>query len=139
MAVSEIVGEMIMLAVVLILLAVFSASLSSYLPPPRDPSITIMMEDRADTISLYHKGGDWIKSADLWVIVETDDTGVRRYRPGLNDEVSVVPLNGDASGHPGTFDLGDRIEVNKTAVTGEDWTIRLVTSRAVLFCSGGHR
>ncbi len=129
-AVSEIVGEMLMLTLVLILLAVFSASLSNYLPPPRDPSITIMMQNGPDNISLYHKGGDWIKSSDLQVIVETNENHVYRYRPGVDNEISL-----DIPGSP-TFDLGGRIDIHRVLIPGTPRTIKLATTRAVLFSGG---
>lgn len=124
-AVSEIVGEMLMLTLVLILLAVFSASLSNYLPPPRDPSVTIKMQNGTN-ISLYHKGGDWVKSSDLQVIVEIENQA-NRYP--LNDPHITVVSSLD---NPDIFDLGDRIDINRNVITGTP-TIKLVTSRVVLF------
>ncbi|WP_062397618.1 type IV pilin N-terminal domain-containing protein [Methanogenium cariaci] len=56
-AVSEVVGEMLMIALVLILVAIFSASMGNYLPHERDPSVTIMATANDSHIVLWHKGG----------------------------------------------------------------------------------
>ena len=69
-AVSEVVGEMLMIGIVLILVSVFSASLPNYLPSERSPTVTIMMSnDTGGNITLWHKGGDWVKTDVLRVIV----------------------------------------------------------------------
>ena len=70
-AVSEVVGEMLMIGIVLILAAVFTSQLPNYLPSERSPSVTVMMSsnESAGTITLWHKGGDWVKVSTLKVIV----------------------------------------------------------------------
>ena len=53
-AVSEVVGEMLMIGVVLILAAVFTSQLPNYLPSERSPSVTIMMSnDTSGDITLW--------------------------------------------------------------------------------------
>ena len=44
--VSEVVGEMLMIALVIVLLSVFSATLLQFLPADRDPSIYCHDEQR---------------------------------------------------------------------------------------------
>lgn len=120
-AVSEVVGEMLMISLVLLLVAVFAASLGNYLPTERSPTVTVMMTSTADTITLSHKGGDWVKATDLEVLV-SNATEVRKYR---SDEFTLNPSKM-------AFDLGSSISVNCT-ITG-DKQVRLTTPRAVLFC-----
>ena len=55
--VSEVVGEMLMIVLVIILLSVFSAALYNFLPSDRDPSISVMMKNDRQNITLWHKGG----------------------------------------------------------------------------------
>ena len=125
--VSEIVGEMLMLTLVLILLAVFSSSLSNYLPPPRDPSVTIRMScDGSGTATLYHKGGDAIKTSDLTVIVENNGS-LKKFSPG-NGVIVIQYQTGKPN--PNLFDLGDWIIV--TGVKEGD-KISLATSHAVIY------
>ena len=56
-AVSEVVGEMLMIGIVLILVSVFSASLPDYLPSERSPTVTILLSnDTLGNVTLWHKG-----------------------------------------------------------------------------------
>ncbi|MDD1719378.1 MAG: type IV pilin N-terminal domain-containing protein [Methanoregulaceae archaeon] len=139
-AVSEIVGEMLMLAMVLILLGIFSASVSNYLPEPRDPSVTIMIryqENPADpgqnVLNLYHKGGDLVRSSDLSIVLENAIGGEQDYVTLLKVEspgVQIIP-----AGDPEVFDLGDSLRVtNETGCIPPDLrTVRVSTPHAVIF------
>ena len=129
-AVSEIVGEMLMLTLVLILLAVFSSSLSNYLPPARDPTVTIRMSyDGTGTATLYHKGGDAIKTSDLTIIVENNGF-VKKFIPGNSEVAATVFQYKTGVTNPNLFDLGDWIKV--TGVNAND-TISLATPHAVIY------
>ena len=125
-AVSDIVGEMLLLAIVLVVLAVFSSSLSNYLPPPRDPSVTIRMSPLQDgNVTLYHKGGDAIKTSDLTVIIEKSGSLQRLTREkGIN----FTGYSGEQN--PNLFDLGDWINV--TNVNDGD-KVSLATPHAVIY------
>jgi len=140
-AVSEIVGEMLMLAIVLVLLAVFSASISNYLPEPRDPSVTITIRYHQDplvpgltSLELYHKGGDLVRASDLSLVLENTIDGnqvnVTALKPG-SPGVQVVSMRGD----PDTFDLGDVIRItNETGIIPADpRQVRVSTRHAVIF------
>lgn len=121
--VSEVVGEMLMIALVLILIAIFSASLSAFVPLERDPSVTIMMNSSKDTVTLWHKGGDWVKKSDLTVIIQ-NKTVTEKF---AKNEFELIP---DAQ----SFDLGARIIVTTDLLEGGDEVeVRLVTPRAMLF------
>ncbi|NLA99404.1 MAG: type IV pilin [Methanomicrobiales archaeon] len=120
-AVSEIVGEMIMISLVLLLVAVFAVSLGNFLPTERAPTVNVMMDQTDNTITLYHKGGDWVQAKDLEVIVSSRTAGSQSYRIG---EFDLVP-------EKEVFDIGSNITV-KYEVTGDE-TVRLVTPRVVIF------
>ena len=78
-AVSEVVGEMLMIGIVLILVAVFLASLSNHLPSERSPTVTIRMSNDTDGhITLWHKGGDWVKADTMRVIVSDENNTITR-------------------------------------------------------------
>lgn len=115
-----------MIALVVVLLSVFSAALYNFLPADRDPSISIMMTNDRQNITLWHKGGDWIRSEDLTVIIgnETDRTSFSSGNRGL----ILVP---DKT----VFDLGSNITI--TMPTNQplegDETVKLVTSRTVIY------
>jgi hypothetical protein len=122
--VSEVVGEMLMIALVIVLLSVFSAALYNFLPTDRDPSISIMMSNDNQNITLWHKGGDWIKFEDLTIIVG-DETTRTSFSPGKGN-IILVP---DKS----VFDLGSNISVRMPTDLKGDETVKLVTSRTVIY------
>ncbi len=125
-AVSEVVGEMLMIGIVLILIAVFTASLASYLPSERTPSVTILMsQDSGSNITLWHKGGDWVKASSLRVIIG-NTTGMTTYTLDGDHPFILVP---------GTqaFDLESNITVIPNAAFAGDESVSLATGRAVIF------
>ncbi|MDH7491833.1 MAG: type IV pilin N-terminal domain-containing protein [Methanolinea sp.] len=127
-AVSEIVGEMMMITIVLILVAVFAANVGSLLPPPRDPTVTILMDrqkvnDTAMNITLYHKGGDWIEKDDITIMV-TDGETITKYGARLPPEFFLSPDNN-------VFDLGSSITITNIPVSRVK--ISMVTPRKVIF------
>ena len=128
-AVSELVGEMLMLALVLILLAIFSATASFYLPQPRDPSVTIIADSVPGTpgymdIHLYHKGGDWIRRSDLTVILSRVEHNIFWKYPNTNISFRLEP---DSQ----SFDLGGHITI--AGIPESTYEVSLVTPRAVVF------
>jgi len=122
-------GELLMLAIVLILMAVFAATASHYLPPARDPSVTIIADSVTNPsggmdIHLYHKGGDWIRKSDLTVILS--DEGNSTYRKYTKTDISF-PVNPDSQ----SFALGEIITL--PPVPESTYEVSLVTPRAVIF------
>jgi len=125
-AVSGVVGEMLMISLVLLLVAIFAVSLNNCLPTERAPTVTVMMTSTTDTITLYHKGGDWMQASDLEVIVSnfsSTNSATRKYRAGDS--------NFNLSPQKQVFDIGSSITV-ECEVTGDE-KVSLVTPRAVLF------
>jgi len=118
-AVSEVVGEMLMISLVLLLVAVFAVSLGNFLPTERAPTVTVMMTNTTENVTLYHKGGDWVRAADLEIVV-SNTTATRKYR---SDTFILSP-------EKQVFDLGSSIVV---PYQPGDETVRLVMPRAVLF------
>jgi archaeal type IV pilus assembly protein PilA len=125
-AVSEVVGEMLMIAIVLIIASVFSASLSNYLPSERSPTVTLMMSnDTLGNITLWHKGGDWVKT-DVLKVVVSNTTRMSAYT--LKSAPPFIPV-------PDTqvFDLDDNITVDYGKPLAGDEEVVLATDRAVIF------
>jgi len=126
-AVSEIVGEMLMLTIVLILVAVFAANAGNILPPARDPTVNVIAEGSPGeaahmNITLYHKGGDWIKKGDLTVVVSWEENMIR-----FRSDNSPFIMEPDKA----TFDLGSRITIVK--IPANYAKVTLVTPRKVVF------
>ncbi|KUL00135.1 MAG: hypothetical protein XE11_2546 [Methanomicrobiales archaeon 53_19] len=78
-----------------------------------------MMASTTDNVTLYHKGSDWVRAADLEVIV-SNATATRKYR---SDMFVLSP-------EKQVFDLGSSIVV---PYQPGDRQVRLVMPRAVLF------
>ena len=66
-AISSVIGEVLMIALVLILVPMVTISLLNQLPEDRVPTVTIKMGSLSQSgeLHLYHKGGDWIKQEQL--------------------------------------------------------------------------
>jgi FlaG/FlaF family flagellin (archaellin) len=122
--VSEVVGEMLMIALVIVLISVFSATLFNFLPTGRDPSINVMMTNDLQNITLWHKGGDWVKVEDLTVIVGNDTS--RISFSSQNGGLIIVP-------NKTVFDLGSNITVQMPTILEGNETVKLVTPHTVIF------
>jgi len=131
--VSEVIGEMLMIGLVIILIAVFSTTISSFLPTERFPGVSIRMTNETpDTITLWHKGGDWVRVSDLEVIVSnsTDHATEITFRAGdTTHPFYIVPQKS-------TFDLGGNITIAWGAALDGNETVKLATHKAVIF--SGH-
>jgi FlaG/FlaF family flagellin (archaellin) len=141
-AVSGVVGEMLMIGIVLVLAAVFTSQLPNYLPSERSPSVTIMMSnDTSGNVTLWHKGGDWVKVSTLKVIISKPPEGTSDSYTSANPaDFRFVP--DPAENQSSTFDLGGNITIitNSNAPFDNNTTVTLATDRAVLFSgavSGG--
>jgi len=133
--VSEVVGEMLMIALVIVLLSVFSAVLYNYLPVDREPSVSIIMNnDTLGNITLWHKGGDWVNAEDLSVIVGTD-TGRKdyRYNSTFTNYDSQFLLVHQNQKKKNVFDLGSNITVRRTEGLWGNETVKLVTPKTVIY------
>ncbi|MFA6333110.1 MAG: type IV pilin N-terminal domain-containing protein [Methanoregula sp.] len=139
--VSEVVGEMLMIALVIILISVFAAALYNYLPVDREPSISIMMtNDTLGNVTLWHKGGDWVNGEDLSVIF-VNDSGRTPYQYNLtfkNPQTQFLMVHPNQQ-EKETFDLGSNITVrmHEDLWTREDirrnMSIKLLTDRSVIY------
>ncbi|HDS62793.1 MAG TPA: type IV pilin [Methanofollis liminatans] len=118
-AVSEVIGEMLMIALVLILVAVFGCSVSSFIPEDRDPSITFLVTNTSENFTLWHKGGDWVRVSEIMVTV-SNGTTVQRF-----DHTSF-----DCMPDAATIDLGGAITVPYPVQGDEEF--RVFTPRIVL-------
>jgi hypothetical protein len=125
-AVSEVIGEMLMIGIVLILVAVFTASLADFIPSSRSPTVTIIMSnDTGGNITLWHKGGDWVKAETLRVIV-SNDTSMAIYTRNSDVPFLLVP-------EALAFDLESNITVIRNAPFAGDESVSLATDRAIIF------
>ena len=128
--VSEVVGEMLMIGLVIILVSVFATTLSSFLPTERFPSVTVKITNETpESITLWHNGGDWIKASDLRVIVRNSSEHPVEIQYRLGDSQHPFILVPDKT----TFDVGSNITVAWTSDLCGNESVKLATPRAVIF------
>jgi archaeal type IV pilus assembly protein PilA len=105
-AVSAVIGEILMIALVLILVPAVTISLMNQVPEDRTPTVNILMGPLdGNTIILCHKGGDWVKKSDIKIMVNSKqiefnsspifDLGENISLNGINsgDEISFIVKN----------------------------------------------
>jgi len=115
---------MLMIGLAIILISVFASVVGNFLPSAHDPSVTVLLTGDRQNVTFWHKGGDWVKTEELTVVI-ANDTYHREYT--LQDAGFVqVPAKQ-------VFDLGSNITVMTGSVFAGDETATLVTSRANLF------
>jgi len=125
--VSEVVGEMLMIGLVIILIGVFAAALGNFLPTARDPSVSVLLSnDTSGTITLWHKGGDWVKREDLTVVVSYTNDTLQKISSSDSTRFIMVP-------NKTVFDLGSNITVKTGGLLTGNETISLVTPHARIF------
>jgi hypothetical protein len=135
-ALSPVIGEMLMIVLALLLVSLFSLSLTQLLPAGRDYTIDIAHNESEDgkTLFLWHKGGDWVETSRLEVMIIQGR--ITHTFPAKDPGFHLVDITGGKNSR--TFDLGDRIELDlgesdpPFAVRKGD-IIRLVSSRNVIF------
>jgi FlaG/FlaF family flagellin (archaellin) len=126
-AVSSVVGEMIMIALVIILIALFATSAFSLVPGGREASVDVAMKNESgdDKVVFWHKGGDWVEKKDLTVLVIGKD--------GKRKEYTDFFLYDHANKTTNAFDLGGRLEVKIDPSLGKGDIVRLITPKNVIY------
>lgn len=108
-ALSSVVSEMLLIALVLILIPSVTITLMHQVPGDRVPTVNIKMTFDGNTITLYHKGGDFL----IWNEVRV-----------IQNDIMVTP-----NYSKNIFDLGDSFSIS--AQKGD--AIQIVTKKTVIF------
>ena len=131
-AATSVVGEILLMALVIILVSLFAASAFDLLPGDRQSVVDVSMSVNDDnTLSFWHKGGDWIAGDDLTVtMTKADGTKSVLTQKSLKDCFGSEKL---------VFDLGGCYTVNLPAgyPTSEAVSIRLTSTDSVLYAFDG--
>ena len=131
-AATSVVGEILLMALVIILVSLFAASAFDLLPGDRQSVVDVSMsyDKDAKTISFWHKGGDWIDGDDLKVTL-TDKSGQKHT-------LTATSLTDYQGGYKLVFDLGGCYTVNLPAPVPEGIVnIRLTSPDSVLYAWEG--
>lgn len=130
-AVTSVVGEILLMALVIILVSLFAASAFDLLPGDRQAVVDVSMSyDEANkTLSFWHKGGDWIAGDDLTVTLTSGDTKTTLEQESLTDFEGQTKV---------VFDLGGcyTVKLPDTPSTGIV-SIRLTSTDSVLYAFDG--
>ena len=131
-AATSVVGEILLMALVIILVSLFAASAFDLLPGDRQSVVDVSMkyDKDAKTLSFWHKGGDWIAGDDLTVTMTEGDTKKTLEENSLKDWEGNDKV---------VFDLGGCYTVNLPDgyPTSEAVSIRLTSSDSVLYAFDG--
>jgi len=131
-AATSVVGEILLMALVIILVSLFAASAFDLLPGDRQSVADVSMKYDKDekTLSFWHKGGDWIAGEDLTVTMTEGNTKKTLEKKSLTDWEGNDKV---------VFDLGGCYTVNLPAgyPTSEAVSIRLTSTDSVLYAFDG--
>ena len=130
-AATSVVGEILLMALVIILVSLFAASAFDLLPGDRQSVVDVSMQINDDkTLSFWHKGGDWIDGDDLKVtLTAANGQKYTLTAKSLTDYQGVVKL---------VFDLGGCYTVNlPDSVPTGIVNIRLTSTDSVLYAWEG--
>ena len=131
-AATSVVGEILLMALVIILVSLFAASAFDLLPGDRQSVVDVSMkyDKDANTLSFWHKGGDWIAGDDLTVTMTEGNTKKTLEKKSLTDWEENDKV---------VFDLGGCYTVNLPAgySTSEAVSIRLTSTDSVLYAFDG--
>jgi flagellin-like protein len=75
-AVSEVVGTIILIAVVMVGVAFVAILLFSNPPPTKVPSFNAIISNQSNTVYIYHKGGDALQAGEFQIYVDGVDRTV---------------------------------------------------------------
>lgn len=128
-ALTSIVGEMLIIALVLILIAVFTVSAFNLLPGDRDSTVIVAMNHTSESVYFWHKGGDWIYGKDLTASL-TPTLGGNKI---ILEETISKPLTDCYGNSVSVFDLGGRYCVSLIGVPVGSYSLRLTTGDSVIY------
>ena len=130
-AATSVVGEILLMALVIILVSLFAASAFDLLPGDRQSVVDVSMQINDDkTLSFWHKGGDWIDGDDLKVTLTAAN--------GQKCTLTAKSLTDYQGGVKLVFDLGGCYTVNlPDPVPAGSVNIRLTSTDSVLYAWEG--
>lgn len=130
--VTSVVGEMLLIALVLILVSLFAASAFNLLPGERDTIVDVSMNINKSsdppTLEFWHKGGDWVDGDELTIILTPITEGERV--PFDKNNCSLTDCFGNEAA---VFDLGGCYAVDLSGVSSNNYSIRLTTADSVIY------
>ncbi|PAV08617.1 type IV pilin N-terminal domain-containing protein [Methanocorpusculum parvum] len=128
--ITSVAGEMLILALILILVSLFAVSAFNLLPGERETIVDVSMNSSADTLYFWHKGGDWVEGKELTAAL-TPSAGGEKL---VLEKISLTDCFGNESA---VFDLGGCYAVDLSAVSSDSYSLRLTTADSVIYAQDG--
>lgn len=130
-AVSEIIGQVLMVAVVILafsLIAITVFSDGGAMSPPHVPRTDLQesINRSGETVQIFHSGGEAIDLEDIKIILSVNETQAEFNISDSN--ITVLDPEGQTLSKDGVFMLGDYIIIDpssKVNITDENATIYL--------------
>jgi len=129
--VSEIVGEMLILSIVVILAAILSANILGLLPSFEDIPYASFVGVNGSNLTIIHEGGDSIPLSELRImiddgsVIQCDFSGPDLYC----NEAKVGSLGDDGNDR---WDFGECLTIYRDRIGGEKIKITIAHERQVL-------
>ncbi len=122
-AISEVLGEMLLLVIVVVLAAALSASMGNLIPNLKDvPYASFIGRINGDNYTIVHEGGDSINLADLKIVIDNGtitSLDTSQILSAINDE-----------NENGYWDFGENLNISRTY--GSSVTISIAADGQVL-------
>ena len=93
--VSEVIGSILLISVVVLAIAIIGVALTSQTPPEKLPAVSAVISGSGNQVSLYHDGGDTLASSEVSILVNGNP----------------VPFTKSGSPAPWTWSVGDTLEL----------------------------
>ncbi len=113
--VSEVVGELLLLAIVVVVMAVLSSNISTLIPSVEDAPYARFIGFNEGNITILHEGGESLQLTDLRIVVEGNETTQCVF------DGSMLVCDGNAAGElsddgNGCWDFGETLTIYGDAV-----------------------
>jgi Archaeal Type IV pilin, N-terminal len=107
-AVSEAIGAILLVSIVVLAVAIIGVALTSQSAPQKLPAVSAVISSSGSQVSLYHDGGDTLASSELSILVNGNP----------------VPFTKSGNPAPWTWSTGDTLSY--TMSSGTPQTVRIV-------------
>ena len=129
--VSEIVGEMLLLSLVVALVAILSANISGLLPSFEDVPYASFIGVNGSNLTILHEGGDSISLSELRIIVDNGSV-IQCDFNGSDLYCNNVKVGSLSDNNNDRWDFGECLTIYKDRVGDEKIKITIAHERQVL-------
>ena len=129
--VSEVVGEMLLLSLVVTLVAILSANVFGLLPSFEDVPYASFVGVNGSNFTIVHEGGDSISLGELRIIIDNGSV-IQCDFNGSDLYCNNVKVGSLSDNNNDRWDFGECLTIYKDEVDGEKIKITVAHERQVL-------